>query len=69
MSVSQIRVYKNEDINNPEYATMEEVRRAFFGRGIFIKHTDGMYERVLSFNSVTGIISTNFADYIFIQPK
>ena len=31
------KVYKNEDANNPEYATIEEVKQAFFGRGVFVK--------------------------------
>ena len=69
MAVSTIQVYKNEDINNPEYATTEEVQRAFFGKGVFIKHTDGGYDQVITFDPARGVIKTRFASYSFIQPK
>lgn len=52
----KIQVYKNEDVNNPEYATVEEVQRAFFGRGVFIKGTDGIYRQVVGFNPSTGAL-------------
>lgn len=51
-----IKVYKNEDVNNPEYATVEEVQRAFFGRGVFIKETTGTYYQVTGFNPSTGTL-------------
>lgn len=44
-----VQVYKNEDVNNPEYATAEEVQRAFFGRGVFIKNSASAYEKVVFF--------------------
>ena len=56
MSVATNLVYKNEDVNNPEYATVEEVQRAFFGRGVIIKDTDGFYYQVTGFNPSTGVL-------------
>ena len=49
-----IKVYKNEDANNPEYATIEEVQQAFFGRGVIIKGIDGSYIQVTGFKPSTG---------------
>ena len=63
-----IQVYKNEDVNNPEYATAEEVQRAFFGRGVFIKNSDSAYEKVVCFNPIQSTISTIAGPYKFAKP-
>lgn len=47
-------VYKYEDVNNTELATLEEVKQAFFGAGIVIKDIDGCYCKVTGFNPDTG---------------
>lgn len=65
MATSPIKVYKNEDVNNPEYATVEEVKRAFFGRGVFIKNSDSAYEKVVYFNPVNSTITTINHSYRF----
>lgn len=62
------KVYKNEDVNNPEYATIEEVQRAFFGSGVFIKTSTGIYEKVITFNPTTSHLGTYNAGYTFAQP-
>ena len=49
-------VYKNEDINNNELATLEEVKQAFFGAGILVKDDEGFYTKVTGFNPDTGEI-------------
>ena len=64
-----IQVYKNEDVNNPEYATVEEVQQAFFGRGVFIKTSTGAYEQVITFSPTTSTLTTNNNTYTFAQPK
>ncbi len=69
MSVAATQVYKNEDVNNPEYATVEEVQRAFFGRGVFIKTSAGAYEQVITFRPTTSTLTTNNNPYTFAQPK
>ena len=58
-----MKVYKNEDVNNPEYATLEEVAQAFFGRGIVIKHRDGIYYKVTAFNPENGELMSNSTHY------
>ena len=68
MAVSTIQVYKNEDVNNPEYATAEEVQRAFFGRGVFIKNSDSDYEKVVYFSPKNSVVSTINHPYKFAKP-
>lgn len=58
-------VYKNDNVNNPEYATTKEVQRAFFGRGIFIKTSDGIYEKAITFNPTDSILETKSNSYCF----
>ena len=69
MAVSVIQVYKNEDVNNPEYSTTEEVRRAFFGRGVFIKNPDSVYEKVVTFDPKNSIVGTTKRSYKFAKPE
>lgn len=64
-----VQVYKNEDVNNPEYATAEEVQRAFFGRGVFIKKSDSTYEKVVYFDPIKLKISTIADSYKFAKPE
>ena len=61
-------VYKNEDANNPEYATVEEVQRAFFGRGVFIKTSSGDDEQVISFSPTSSLLTTKTSTYTFANP-
>ena len=56
-------VYKNADVSNEELATLEEVRRAFFGSGIIVKDTDGFYYKVISLDPITGRIHTHSGTY------
>ena len=67
MAASVIQVYKNENANNPEYATTEEVQRAFFGRGVFIKNPDSAYEKVVYFNPINSVVATINNTYKFGQ--
>ena len=69
MAVSAIQVYKNENANNPEYATTEEVQRAFFGRGVFIKKSDSIYEKVVTFEPKNSVVSTISCAYKFAKPE
>ena len=69
MAVQVVQVYKNEDVNNPEYATTEEVQRAFFGRGVFIKNSDSIYEKVIAFNPINSRVITIDKTYTFAKPK
>ena len=69
MAAAAIQVYKNEDVNNPEYATVEEVQRAFFGRGVFIKATNGNYSQVTGFNPDTGYVYAGDGTFKFAKPK
>ena len=64
-----VQVYKNEDVNNPEYATAEEVQRAFFGRGVFIKNSGSTYEKVVYFDPIRLKIHTIAGHYKFANPK
>lgn len=59
------KVYKNDDANNPEYATTEEIQQAFFGREIFIKTSDGIYEKVITFNPTISTLETKSNSYVF----
>ena len=68
MAASVIQVYKNEDTNNPEYATVEEVQRAFFGRGVFIKNSDSIYEKVVTFDPIRSMVTTTSNNYKFAKP-
>ena len=69
MSVEAVtKVYKNEDTNNPEYATIEEVRQAFFGRGVFIKEKDGSYIQVIGFNPRNGRLYNDVNSYELAKP-
>ena len=68
MVVVLVQVYKNEDVNNPEYATAEEVQRAFFGRGVFIKNSDSVYEKVVAFNPIDSVVATINHTYKFAKP-
>lgn len=68
MAMSPIKVYKNEDVNNPEYATAEEVQRAFFGRGVFIKNSDSVYEKVVTFNPINSKFATVSTLYQLAKP-
>lgn len=68
MAVALVQVYKNEDTNNPEYVTAEEVQRAFFGRGVFIKNSDSAYEKVVYFNPIDSVVSTINKAYKFAKP-
>ena len=68
MATAPNYVYKNEDANNPEYATVEEVQRAFFGRGVFIKTSTGGYEQVVAFNPTTSYLATCNDGYTFAEP-
>ena len=63
-----VQVYKNEDANNPEYATVEEVQRAFFGRGVFIKTSTGVYEKVIGFDPIDSQVITLNDGYTFAEP-
>lgn len=63
-----IKVYKNDDVNNPEYATIEEVKQAFFGRGVFIKTSAGDYEQVISFNPKSSSLVTKNDAYTLARP-
>ena len=67
--LAKVQVYKNEDVNNPEYATAEEVQRAFFGRGVFIKNSDSSYEKVVAFNPIDSTVGTVASHYKFAKPK
>ena len=67
MAVLDIQVYKNEDVNNPEYATIEEVQQALFGRGVFIKGIDGSYIQVTGFNPSTGALHAE-RNYVLAKP-
>ena len=69
MATATVQVYKNEDVNNPEYATAEEVQRAFFGRGVFIKKSDSTYEKVIVFNPINSAVATISQNYKFAKPK
>ena len=69
MAVSIIQVYKNENANNPEYATTEEVQLAFFGRGVFIKNSDSAYEKVVAFDPINSMVSTIKRSYKFAKPE
>lgn len=69
MATITIQVYKNEDVNNPEYATVEEVQRAFFGGGVFIKEADGVYNQVTGFNPDTGYLYAGGIAFTLAQPK
>ena len=62
------KVYKNEDANNPEYATIEEVKQAFFGRGVFIKDKDGNYSQVIGFNPSNGRLYNKIDSYELAEP-
>ena len=64
-----IKVYKNEDTNNPEYATIEEVRQAFFGRGVFIKEKDGIYNQVTGFDPSSGHLYIDVDSYELAKPS
>ena len=64
-----VQVYKNEDVNNPEYATAEEVQRAFFGGGVFIKNSNSAYEKVVYFDPIKLKIYTIDGHYKFADPK
>ena len=64
-----VQVYKNEDVNNPEYATAEEIQRAFFGRGVFIKNSDSAKKKVVYFDPIKSKISTISGPYKFAKPK
>ena len=68
MAAMYDKVYKNEDANNPEYATIEEVQRAFFGRGVFIKETTGTYYQVTGFNPKTGALYAEDR-YVLAKPS
>lgn len=54
-----IQVYKNEDVSNLEYASVEEVQRAFFGRGVFIKIA-GTYVRASAFVPESSMLDNKF---------
>ena len=69
MAVVPVQVYKNEDANIPEYATTEEVQRAFFGRGVFIKNSNSTYEKVVVFNPINSTVMTTNGSYKFTKPK
>lgn len=56
-------VYKYENVNNNELATLEEVRQAFFGSGIIVKDTDGFYYKVTGLNPETGKIIIKLGAY------
>ncbi len=68
MAIESNYVYKNEDVNNPEYATIEEVQQAFFGRGVFIKTSIGEYEQVISFSPKSLLLTTKTSTYKFVNP-
>lgn len=69
MAIQAVQVYKNEDVNNPEYATAEEVQRAFFGRGVFIKNSDSNYEKVVTFDPIQLRVITINHTYKFAKPE
>ena len=52
-------VYKYEDKNNNELATLEEVKQAFFGSGIIVKDANGKYYKVVGLDPNTGRIYTH----------
>lgn len=55
-----IQVYKNEDASNLEYASVEEVQRAFLGRGVFIKLPNGAYVRASAFVPESSMLDNKF---------
>ena len=63
------KVYKNEDANNPEYATIEEVKQAFFGRGVFIKDKNGIYDQVTGFDPSRGRLYSQVDNYELAKPS
>ena len=62
------KVYKNEDANNPEYATIGEVQQAFFGRRVFIKEKDGTYDQVTGFNPSSGALYADGKCVLLAKP-
>ena len=64
-----IEVYKNEDVNNPEYATFNEVLQAFFGRGVFIKEASGPYVQVTGINPRIGTFSAGGVIFELAKPE
>ena len=64
-----IKVYKNDDVNNPEYATFNEVLQAFFGRGVFIKEASGTYIQVTGINPRTGTFSAAGVTFELAKPE
>ena len=64
-----IKVYKNEDVNNPEYATFNEVLQAFFGRGVFIKEASGPYIQVTGINPRIGTFIANGVVFKLASPE
>lgn len=69
MAIQAVQVYKNEDVNNPEYATAEEVQQAFFGRGVFIKNSDSKYEKAVTFDPINSMVTTINKTYKFVKPE
>ena len=69
MAIEATYVYKNEDVNNPEYATIEEVQQAFFGRGVFIKAPDGTYNQVTGFYPNSGSLYAGNKTFKIARPK
>lgn len=55
-----IQVYKNEDVSNLEYASVEEVQRAFLGRGVFIKLPNGAYVQASAFVPASSMLDNKF---------
>ena len=64
-----IEVYKNEDVNNPEYATFNEVLQAFFGRGVLIKEASGPYIQVTEINPRIGTFSAGGVIFRLAKPE
>lgn len=55
-----IQVYKNEDASNLEYASVEEVQRAFLGGGVFIKLPNGAYVQASAFVPESSMLDNKF---------
>ena len=57
MATQKFWAYKNEDVNNPEFATIDEVKAAFMRGALFVKY-DGWIYTIDRFNETTKTIST-----------
>ena len=56
--VAKIWAYKNEDANNPEFATIDEVKAAFMRGALFVKYGGSIYT-VVSLNETAKTFNTH----------